>query len=284
MGGTAAFIDTEFSFDLDRASECGVDPMHLLVLEAKDIEEIFEKIDILTEAQKGKDSPLLIAVDSITAVQTRYDSAREIKEGTRVGEHARIIRQGLQRLNQQISESKTCCIFINHAIAIVNTRPGQKQSDSAGGNAIKFFSSIRLEFQKIGEIKTEKGEDQVRRGQMTNINVIKNKVAPTGAPSVVVELTENGFDFYDSLWKAYIKIGAIEKINNQSYHFLPTKTTMGRKEWKGFVDSFESKTGKVLGPDGFYKHFLTMATNDEYIKPYGVRDDTGDESSSTDES
>lgn len=272
MGGLAVFIDTELSFDADRAAQCGVDPDNLLVLEARDIEEIFEKLDIVLKAHTtGK--PLLVAVDSITGVQTRFDAAREIKEGTRVGEHARTIRTGLQRLNKDIADAQACVIFINHATALIGKAFG-KQSDSAGGNAIKFYSTIRVEFQFVSNINEVKGDEKDRRGQKSNINIIKNKIAKTGAPSISLDLTEQGFDLYQGLWDAYIAVGALEKINNQSYHFIPTDTTMGRKDWPNFVNGFEDKTGALWGIDGFYKHFLTLAVNDGHLKPYGGQHDS----------
>jgi len=274
MGGLAVLVDTEIAFDADRAAQCGIDVDNLMLLEAKDIEEIFEKIDIVT-ASHDSNSPLLIAVDSITAVQTRYDAAREIKEGTRVGEHARTIRAGLQRLNQQIAENHATVIFINHATALIGKTFG-KQSDSAGGNAIKFWSSIRLQFAFVGNINEgAAGDERIRRGQKSNIEVIKNKVNATAQPVITLELTENGFDFYDGLWNAYIKIGALEKVNNQAYFFIPTQTQMAKRDWQKFIDKFEGQNGTVLGPDGWYKHYLTTATNDGYIKSYGTRDDSG---------
>ena len=268
MGGLAVLIDTEIAFDADRASQCGVDVDNLMLLEAKDIQEIFEKIDIVT-ANHDPESPLLIAVDSITAVQTRFDAAREIDEGGRVGEHARAIRAGLQRLNQKIADNHACVIFINHATALIGKTFG-KQSDSAGGNAIKFWSSIRLQFAYVGTINEgAAGADRIRRGQKSNIEVVKNKVNATGAPVITLELTEEGFDFYQNLWDAYVKIGVLEKVNNQTYFFTPTDTQMARKDWRNFIDKFAGKNDKVLGADGWYKHFLTTATNAGYIKPYG---------------
>ena len=268
MGGLAVLVDTEIAFDADRAAECGVVIEDLMILEAKDTQEIFEKIDIVMATHDPK-SPLLIAVDSITAVQTRVDAARDIDEGSRVGEHARAIRAGLQRLNQKIADTHTCVIFINHATALIGRTFG-KQSDSAGGNAIKFWSSVRLQFAFVANINEgAAGDDRTRRGQKSNIEIVKNKVSATGNPVITLELTEEGFDFYQSLWDAYVKIGALEKINNQSYFFTPTETQMGRKDWRKFIDKFSGKDGKVLGPDGWYRHFLTTATNDGYIKPYG---------------
>lgn len=275
MGGLAVLIDTEIAFDADRAAQCGVDVDNLMMLEARDIEEIFEKIDVVTANHPAASGPLLIAVDSITAVQTRFDAAREIKEGGRVGEHARTIRAGLQRLNQQIADNNACVIFINHATALIGKTFG-KQSDSAGGNAIKFWSSIRLQFAFVSTINDgAPGEDRTRRGQKSNVEIVKNKVNATGQPVITLELTEEGFDFYNSLWDAYIKIGVLEKINNQTYFFTATDTQMGKKDWRKFIDKFEAKNGQVLGADGWYKHFLTTATNGGYLKPYGQQHGTG---------
>jgi protein RecA len=283
MGGAVFFIDTELSFDPDRAAECGVDPTNLGILEAKDIEEIFEKIEFLLGARGEPDGkPFLICIDSITGVQTRTDAARKIKEGSRVGENARVIRHGLQRLNNAIADTQSTVIFINHSTALIgNTSPWARKSDSAGGNGIKFYASIRMEFKNAGDIKEKEDEEdteskaKVRRGMKSIIELTKNKVAQTGNPLTAVELTENGFDFYLSLWAAYEKIGAMESVNAKEWFFAPTKTRMAKKNWQAFVDGFEGKDGKVLGVDGFYKHFLTMATNDGWIKPYGERYDSG---------
>jgi protein RecA len=275
MGGAVFFIDTELSFDPDRAAECGVDPTHLGILEAKDIEEVFEKIEFLLDSRKEPDGkPFLICIDSITGVQTRTDAAREIKEGNRVGENARIIRHGLQRLNNAIADTQSTVIFINHSTALIgNASPWAKKSDSSGGNAIKYYASIRVEFKNGGDIKVkdEDTDEKTRRGMNSILELTKNKVAATGVQQIWVELTENGFDFYVSLWNAYEKMGAMQKVNNQTYYFAPTKTQIAKKDWRKFVDGFEGKDGKVLGADGFYKHFLTMATNDGWIKAYGER-------------
>ena len=271
-GGTSVLIDTERTFDPDRAEQCGIDPETLLVLEANDIEEVFQKIEVIMKERLEGDlqSPMMVVVDSITAVETRYNSERGFEEEVRVGEDARAIRRGLRKLTGDIAKSNMTIIFINHSTALIGKQFG-KQSDSAGGNAIKLFASNRLEFQFVSNIyEGARGDDdRVRRGQTSALTLHKNKMAATGQPVVTVELTENGFDMYGGLFDAFMKIGAIEKINNVNYHFLPTKTTMAKKDWRKFVDGYSNEKGEVMGLEGFYTYFLKLAQNDGYIKPYG---------------
>lgn len=278
MGGLAVLIDTERTFDSNRAQQCGLDPSKLLVSEANDIEEIFEKIDTMLAAYEKdenlKANPIMICVDSVTAVETRYNSGRGMEEEVRVGEDARAIRRGLRKVNKRVGPLGANLVFINHSTALIGKSFG-KQSDSAGGNGLKFYSSIRAEFAFVGNITDGKTPDErTRRGQTVNISLIKNKVEQTHAPVIKVELTENGFDLYEGLFEAFQKIGALERVNNINWHFVPTQTTFTKKEWHNLIDSYASKDGNILGINGFYKYFLRLAANDGHIKPYGSPDDT----------
>ena len=273
MGGLSVLIDTERTFDPARAEQCGIDPAKLLVTEANDIEEIFEKIETMLAAY-GKDealmaSPIVICIDSVTAVETRYNSARGMELEVRVGEDARAIRRGLRKVNKKVADLNACIFFINHSTALVGKTFG-KQSDSSGGHAIKFFASVRVEFAFVGNITEGKTPDEkIRRGQIVNLSLIKNKVEKTHAPVVKVELTENGFDIYEGLFEAFQTIGALERVNNVNWHFLPTKTTFAKKEWRALIDGYTNKEGKVLGIDGFYSYFLRLAANDKHLTAYG---------------
>ena len=278
MGGLAVLIDTERTFDPNRAVQCGLDASKLLVSEANDIEEIFEKIEKMLEAynkdENLKANPLMICVDSVTAVETRFNSGRGMEEEVRVGEDARAIRRGLRKVNKYIGPLSISLVFINHSTALIGKSFG-KQSDSAGGNGLKFYASVRVEFAFVGNITEGKTpDDRTRRGQTVNVSLIKNKVEKTAAPVVKVELTENGFDMYEGLFEGFQKIGALERVNNVNWHFVPTQTTFAKKEWHTLIDSYANKDGKVLGIDGFYKYFLRLAANDGHIKPYGGPDDT----------
>ena len=278
MGGLSVLIDTERTFDPNRAVQCGLDASKLLVSEANDIEEIFEKIETMLEAYEKdenlKANPLMICVDSVTAVETRYNSGRGMEEEVRVGEDARAIRRGLRKVNKYIGPLNANLVFINHSTALIGKTFG-KQSDSAGGNGLKFYASVRVEFAYVGNITEGKTPDEkTRRGQVVNISLIKNKVEAIDQPVVKVELTENGFDMYEGLFEGFQKIGALERVNNINWHFVPTQTTFTKKEWRNLIDSYANKEGNVLGIDGFYKYFLRLAANDGHITPYGGSDDT----------
>jgi protein RecA len=278
MGGTAVLIDTERTFEVERAEACGIDAAHLLVTEANDIEEIFQKIESMLDAyaidKEASKNPIVFAVDSITAVETRTGSERDMRAERLPGEDARAIRRGLRRVNSKIADNKAIVIFVNHAINNFNSFG--KQSDSAGGFAIKFFSSVRLRFAFISNITEGKKEDKERLGQMVIITNEKNKVGAINVMDFKVALTDTGFNLYDGLFDGFEKMGAIERVNNINYHFLPTKTTFQRKEWNHLIDNYANKEGKIVGIEEFYKFFMKMAATDGYVKPYGrVKNDSG---------
>lgn len=273
MGGIAVLIDTERTFDPERAEMCGIDASHLMVSEANDIEEIFEKIgDILDAFEKNEEAqkaPLVIAVDSITAVETRQSGEGELGKTDRLGSDARAIRRGLRRLNPRVAANKAILLFVNHAIA--NMKGFGKESDSAGGNAIKFYSTVRLRFAFLGNITEGKKEEKTRLGQVVVVTNEKNKVGEINLMDFRLNLIDTGFDLYDGLFDGFEKVGAIERINNINYHFVPTKTTFQKKEWKDLIDNYANKEGKIVGIEEFYKFFLKMAANDGHIRPYGLK-------------
>jgi recombination protein RecA len=272
MSGTAVLIDTERTFDPHRAAECGIDPSTLLVAEANDIEEVFEKINaMLTYHEESKsDRPLLLAVDSITAVESRESASVKLDDSRRLGDDARSIRRGLRKINQRVAETKATVLFINHAIANVG---GYKATVSAGGNALKLFASLRVEFQFVGNITEGKDDAKTRLGQTVSINTEKNKVKDIGIPKFKADLTQHGFDLHDGLFSGFERIGSIKRVNNLNWFFAPTQTTFTRKEWRSIVDGWQSEDGKALGVEGFYEFFMRLATEGGYIRPYGGSND-----------
>ena len=269
MGGLAILLDTERGFDPSRAEQCGMQADAVIVKEPNDIEEIFETIQFLLNevGVATETNPIVIAIDSLTGVETRFNQARKFDEEQRVGEDARAIRRGLRKLNGMIAEKKVTVLLINHATALIGNMVGKK-TDSAGGNAAKLLSSVRIEFQRIGNIyEGEKGDDRTRRGETVQLSIMKNRMFATGAPTVTVELTENGFDLYLGLFDAFEKIGAIKK-QGVHYHFVPSESTIMKKDWRKFVDGYETPEGKTLGLEGFYLYFLRLAENDKWIKFY----------------
>lgn len=181
MGGSALFIDTERTFDASRARQIGVDPDNMLVAEADTIEEIFSLMEqTLDNLEKvGYDKAFVIMVDSITGVATEDDTDKDFKAPDRIGSEAKTIRRGMKRINPKIAKQKVLALFVNHAVAKI-TMYG-KQSQAAGGHALKFYSTIRVEVTNLGQIKDE--NTKIRSGQNVKVTVEKLKGAPLSLPS-----------------------------------------------------------------------------------------------------
>lgn len=272
LGGLAMYIDTECTFaeGRDRARKCGVSIENLQMPEEVDsLEKVFDCIDsflVTLEAIEWK-GPSIIVVDSITAVESEGNAGKELREESRVGQDARVLRKSLKRLTPKISKQKTCVIFVNHAISNIGGFGNNKTS--AGGHAIKFWASLRVDFTFLAQIvKGAKGDDDRQyEGQKVQIAVRKNKVGRTASPEFEIPNLVNGFDMYSSLLEGFRYIGLVEVINQKSYHYKPTETTFQTKEWPALVQS-------LGGPDQLYDFFLEKAQELKKISPYGEDDVT----------
>lgn len=264
MGGLAMFIDTEKSLEETRARKCGVDTGNLLIAEPETIEGIFNCIiDTVNEIDPATPSaPFVITVDSITGVESKTNFEKTMDEEARVGEDARVIKKGVKKINPLLAEKNVLVIFINHVWQKIGALAFQKQTESAGGSAIRYYSSVRVELSAMGNLTEGKGPDQERLGMVSQLDVVKNKVAHTKKPKVKVELTQDGFDMYNGLWEAFQEIGALEKTNSMNYFFQPTQTALMKRDWKGFVDGGD---GGLLG---LYNFYIKCAIKQDYIKPY----------------
>jgi protein RecA len=259
LGNTVVWIDTEKTWDPAWAEKCGVDPDNLIVADADSLEEIWKTVEMATEAIED-DERLLIVVDSATAVMSESQWEKEVGEEQRIGQDARVMRQALRKLNNRLATKNVTCIFINHAITKMVSFG--KTSDSGGGHALKFWSSIRIEFAKVGEVTTGKGKEQIRRGQKVKLSPIKNKVMQTGRKNVDIELIETGFDLSNGLLEGLLEIKAVERLNNINYFFKPTETQLTRAEWPAFVEK-QGGVGKM------YQYFLRAARDNGFITSYG---------------
>lgn len=264
MGGQAVFIDTERSFMEERAVDCGVDTNNLIITEADTVEEIFKVIEATLDGagEATQLNPLVIVVDSITGVPCKSTIEKDIDEEPRVGEAARVIRRGITRLNKKLAKNHALVIFINHAYHKISAMAFGKQTESAGGMALKFYGAVRLELAALSNLNKGDGDDRTREGMISSIKVEKNKIAKTGNPQVKAELTETGFDLYAGLWDGFKKIEALEPINKQVYYFRPSEAQVSKRDWKSFVDSQDG------GVRGMYMFFLKAAIKNGYIKDY----------------
>lgn len=264
LGATVIWIDTEKAFDPRWASKCGVDPENLIVADADCLEEIWRIIEEAIDAVDGE--PLLIVTDSATAVISESSLEKDFGDEQRLGQDARVTRFALRKLNNRIAKKNVTCIFINHAIAKM-VKFG-KLSQAAGGHGLKFWSSVRLEFARTGDLTEGKDKEKTRRGMKVNITTEKNKVMQTGRKVVPVELLEHGFALEDGLFEAFKEIGFLENVNKLTWFFKPTETQLTKAEWPSFVE-------KQGGAAELYTYFLRAARDNGFIVPYGNHDEKG---------
>ncbi len=167
-GGIAAFIDAEHAFDRYYARNLGVDIENLLVSQPDNGEQALE----ITENLIRSGAIDIIVIDSVAALTPKSEIEGEMGD-SKMGLQARLMSQALRKLTSIISKTSTCCIFINQLREKIGVMFGNPET-TTGGNALKFYSSIRLDIRRISQIKD--GEKSV--GNRVRVKVVKNKVAP----------------------------------------------------------------------------------------------------------
>ena len=167
-GGTAAFVDAEHALDPVYAEKLGVNVNDLLVSQPDTGEQALEITDMLVRSGAVD----VVVVDSVAALTPKAEIEGEMGE-LQVGLHARLMSQALRKLTGNIKRSNTIVIFINQIRLKIGVMFGSPET-TTGGNALKFYSSVRLDIRRIGAIKN--GEEVV--GNQTRVKVVKNKVSP----------------------------------------------------------------------------------------------------------
>lgn len=167
-GGIAAIIDAEHAFDPFYAKKLGVDTDELLISQPDNGEQALEIADNLIRSGAID----IVVVDSVAALTPKAEIEGEMGD-SKMGLQARLMSQALRKLTANINKTKTCCIFINQLREKIGVMFGNPET-TTGGNALKFYASVRLDIRRIGQIKD--GEEVM--GNHTRVKVVKNKVAP----------------------------------------------------------------------------------------------------------
>lgn len=167
-GGIAAFIDAEHAFDRTYAEKLGIDTQNLLISQPDNGEQALEIAENLIRSGAID----IIVIDSVAALVPKSEIEGEMGD-SKMGLHARLMSQALRKLTGTISKTGCCCIFINQLREKIGVMFGNPET-TTGGNALKFYASIRLDIRRIGQIKD--GDAVV--GNRTRVKVVKNKVAP----------------------------------------------------------------------------------------------------------
>ncbi|MEE0982519.1 MAG: recombinase RecA [Bacteroidales bacterium] len=167
-GGLAAFIDAEHAFDSNYAKKLGVDVDNLYISQPDNGEQALEIADNLISSGAVD----IIVIDSVAALTPKSEIDGEMGY-SKMGLHARLMSQALRKMTATISKTKCCCIFINQLRDKIGVMFGSPET-TTGGNALKFYSSIRLDIRRIQAIKD--GETNI--GNRVRVKIVKNKVAP----------------------------------------------------------------------------------------------------------
>ncbi len=167
-GGIAAFIDAEHAFDRFYAKKLGVDIENLYISQPDNGEQALEITDHLIRSGAID----IVVIDSVAALTPKAEIEGEMGE-SKLGLQARLMSQALRKLTANINRTNTTCVFINQLREKIGVMFGNPET-TTGGNALKFYSSIRLDIRRIGQIK--EGEDII--GNRTRVKVVKNKLAP----------------------------------------------------------------------------------------------------------
>lgn len=168
QNGIAAFIDAEHAFDSLYAKNLGIDIDNLLISQPDNGEQALEITDHLIRSGAID----VIVIDSVAALTPRAEIEGDMGD-SRMGLQARLMSQALRKLTSNIGKTNTCVIFINQLREKIGVMFGNPET-TTGGNALKFYSSVRLDVRRIGQIK----DDADVKGNKTRVKVVKNKVAP----------------------------------------------------------------------------------------------------------
>ncbi len=216
-GGTAAFIDAEHALDPAYAKRIGVDVDNLLLSQPDNGEQALEIVETLVRSNAVD----LIVVDSVAALVPRAEIEGEMGDSL-PGLQARLMSQALRKLTGVISRSKGTVIFINQIRMKIGVMFGNPET-TTGGNALKFYSSIRMDIRRIGQIK--QGEDI--KGNRVRVKVVKNKVAPPFRQAEFDIMYNEGINYTGDLLDLASNEGIIEKAGAW-YAYKEEKIGQGR--------------------------------------------------------
>ncbi len=224
LGGTAAFIDAEHALNTAHAAVLGVNVDDLLVSQPNNGEEALEIADQLVRSAAID----VVIVDSVAALTPRAEIDGEMGDSY-MGLHARLMSQALRKLTGSINKSKTLVIFINQIRMKIGQVYGSPEV-TTGGNALKFYASIRLDIRRIGKIS--KREDVI--GNQTRVKVVKNKVAPPFKQCEFDLIFSHGISREGELIDLGVKHGIVERAGAW-YSFGDTRIGQGRDNARIFL-------------------------------------------------
>ncbi len=224
IGGTAAFIDAEHALDPAYAEKIGVNVDDLLVSQPDTGEQALEIVDMLVRSNAVD----IVVVDSVAALTPKAEIEGDMGD-SHMGLQARLMSQALRKLTANIKRSNTMVIFINQIRMKIGVMFGSPET-TTGGNALKFYASVRLDIRRIGAIK--KGDEII--GNDTRVKVVKNKVAPPFKQAEFEILYGEGVSFLGELIDLGVKYGFINKAGSW-YSYGKDKIGQGKDNVRAYL-------------------------------------------------
>ena len=233
-GGTCAFVDAEHALDAGYAKKLGVNTDDLLISQPDAGEQALEIADTLVRSGAID----VLVVDSVAALVPRAELEGEMGD-SHMGLHARLMSQALRKLTSTVSRSNTMLIFLNQIRMKIGVMFGNPET-TTGGNALKFYASLRMEIRRIGQIKER---DEVV-GNQTRVKVVKNKLAPPFRQVEFDIMYGEGISKMGELIDLGVKAGVVEK-SGAWFSYDSQRIGQGRENAKQFLRDHKEMADKI---------------------------------------
>jgi len=234
LGGTAAFVDAEHALDPGYAEKLGVNVDELLVSQPDTGEQALEITDMLVRSGAVD----IVVVDSVAALTPKAEIEGEMGD-SHMGLQARLMSQALRKLTANIQRSNTMVVFINQIRMKIGVMFGSPET-TTGGNALKFYSSVRLDIRRIGAIK--KGDEVI--GNQTRVKVVKNKVSPPFKQAEFEILYGHGISRYGEIIDLGVQHDIVDKAGSW-YSYGDDRIGQGKENVREFLKNHPEMAAEI---------------------------------------